>query len=348
MSSELGHRDGAARRRASMREVADLADVAISSVSRVLSGHPDVSAAMRDRVLAAVAQLEYEPDFLAQSLRRGQTLSVGFVLADISNPLMADIVLGAEAAMRGAGYSLLLMNSENQPEMDIAHIRFFLSRRVDGMILSLSNDADPDIRELLAGLDVPIVLVDRTLPAEYQASAVYNDHATGMADATRHLIALGHRRIALITGSLAMLPGRERVTGLHQAIETSAETVTAVEIPGSFSAEHGAEATRRILAMDPRPTAIIAGGNQILIGCLEVLQASGNRVGTDISLVTCDDVPLSYLYQPPIAAIERDTVGLGRVAAELLLKRLQEESDPEEVVLPTTFTPRPSVAAPAS
>src|SRR6186713_1898906 len=90
----------ATRRRASMREVADMADVAISSVSRVLSGHPDVSTAMRERVLTAVQQLEYEPDFLAQSLRRGQTLSVGFVLADISNPLMAEIVLGAEAVLR--------------------------------------------------------------------------------------------------------------------------------------------------------------------------------------------------------------------------------------------------------
>ena len=145
-----------------MREVADLADVAISSVSRVLSGHPDVSATMRDRVLAAVDQLEYEPDFLAQSLRRGQTLSVGFVLADISNPLMADIVLGAEAAMRGAGYSLLLMNSDHQPELDAAHIRFFQSRRVGGMIRSLTSDDDPGIRERLRGLDVPIVLVDRT------------------------------------------------------------------------------------------------------------------------------------------------------------------------------------------
>ena len=330
-----------------MREVADLADVAISSVSRVLSGHPDVSAAMRDRVLAAVAQLEYEPDFLAQSLRRGQTLSVGFVLADISNPLMADIVLGAEAAMRGAGYSLLLMNSENQPEMDIAHIRFFLSRRVDGMILSLSNDADPDIRDLLATLDVPVVLVDRTLPPEYQASAVYNDHATGMADATRHLIDLGHRHIALITGSLAMLPGRERVDGLRRTIATRPEEVRTMELPGSFSAEHGATATRRILEADPRPTAIIAGGNQVLIGCLQVLQEAGVQVGRDISLVTCDDVPLSELYQPPIASIGRDTVGLGRTAAELLLRRLTADAGPETVVLPTLFTPRPSCVAPA-
>jgi LacI family transcriptional regulator len=329
-----------------MREVADLADVAISSVSRVLSGHPDVSAVMRDRVLAAVQALEYEPDFLAQSLRRGQTLSVGFVLADISNPLMADIVLGAEAALRSAGYSLLLMNSETDPGLDAAHIRFFQSRRVDGMILSLTSDDDPGIRELLLGLDVPIVLVDRTLPPAYRASAAYNDHASGMAAATDHLVDLGHRHIALITGSLAMLPGRERIEGLRRALAARPEEVTAAELPGSFSAEHGAAATRQVLAMDPRPTAIIAGGNQVLIGCLRVLQAAGVKVGRDISLVTCDDVPLSELYQPPIASIRRDTVGLGRSAAELLLRRLIGEAEPETVVLPTSFTPRPSCTAP--
>ncbi len=345
-AAEGALRDGSVRRRASMREVADLADVAISSVSRVLSGHPDVSVTMRDRVLAAVAQLEYEPDFLAQSLRRGQTLSVGFVLADISNPLMADIVLGAEAVLRGSGYSLLLMDSENRADMDIAHIRFFLSRRVDGMILSLSNDADAGVRELLAGLDVPFVLVDRTLPAEYHASAVYNDHAAGMAEATRHLVELGHRHIGLITGSLAMLPGRERVEGMHRALGASRHPVTTIEVPGSFSAEHGREATRHILEADPRPTAIIAGGNQILIGCLEAIQAAGLQVGRDISLVTCDDVPLSQLYQPPIASIGRDTVGLGRVAAELLLRRLTEDGHPETVIMPTSFTPRPSVTTP--
>ncbi|MFN8623094.1 MAG: LacI family DNA-binding transcriptional regulator [Chloroflexota bacterium] len=340
-------REASARRRASMREVADLADVAISSVSRVLSGHPDVSATMRERVLAAVRELEYEPDFLAQSLRRGQTLSVGFVLADISNPLMADIVLGAEAAMRSAGYSLLLMNSENDPALDVAHIRFFQSRRVDGMILSLTSDDDPGIRELLSQLDVPIVLVDRTLPPEYRASAVYNDHAGGMAAATNHLVDLGHRHIALITGSLAMLPGRERIEGLRRTLATRSETVETTELPGSFSAEHGAAATRRILASDPRPTAIIAGGNQVLIGVLQALQEAGVQVGRDISLVTCDDVPLSELYQPPIASIGRDTVGLGKAAAELLLRRLTADTEPETVVLPTTFTARPSCAAPA-
>ena len=173
------------RRRVSMREVAELADVAISSVSRVLSEHPDVSDEMRTRVLEAVARLEYEPDFLAQSLRRGETRSVGFVVADISNPLFASVALGVESVLRANGYSLMFMGSEGQPALDVAHIRFLLSRRVDGLILSLASETDPATLEQLAKLEVPIVLLDRDLPAELGASAVQSDHATGMRAGSR-------------------------------------------------------------------------------------------------------------------------------------------------------------------
>jgi LacI family transcriptional regulator len=329
-----------------MREVADLADVAISSVSRVLSGHPDVSAQMRERVLSAVRRLEYEPDFLAQSLRRGQTLSVGFVLADISNPLMADIVLGAEAIMRAAGYSLLLMNSENDPELDAAHIRFFQSRRVDGMILSLASETEPLTLETIAQAEGPSVMVDRAVPVDIGASAVVNDHRAGMEAAVDHLIDLGHRRIALITGSGAQLPGRERMEAMRAVVARRDEPVEAIYRPGSFSAEHGEAAAREIFEASDPPTAIIAGGNQLLIGVLKVLRERSLRITRDVSLVTCDDVPLSELYEPPIASIGRDTVGLGRVAAELLLGRLVAGEEPRTEVLPTTFTPRASCAPP--
>jgi LacI family transcriptional regulator len=339
---------GAMRRRASMREVADLADVAISSVSRVLSGHPDVSAAMRERVLTAVRRLEYEPDFLAQSLRRGQTLSVGFVLADISNPLMAEIVLGAEAVLRNAGYSLLLMNSENEAALDAQHIRFFQSRRVDGMLLSLASETDPTTLETFGQVEGPVVLVDRQVPERMGASAVVNDHRLGMEAAVEHLVDLGHRRIALVTGSPAQLPGRERMEAMRAVLRRRPEDVDAVYLPGSFSTEYGESAARRALASDRRPTAIIAGGNQLLIGVLRALKDHDLRVGTDVSLVTCDEVPLSELHEPPIATIERDTVGLGRVAAELLLGRLVGGEDPRTEVMPTRFVPRPSCAPPPS
>jgi LacI family transcriptional regulator len=329
------------RKRASMREVADLADVAISSVSRVLSGHPDVSADMRERVLDAVTQLEYEPDFLAQSLRRGATLSVGYVVGDISNPLIATITSGAESVLRQAGYSMLLMNSENDPELDAAHIRFFQARRVDGMILSLASERQQETLDVLGQVDVPVVMVDRDVDAQLDASIVRNDHKAGMRAAVDHLLDLGHRRIVLITGGLDLWPVRERIAGMTEAVAARGVLDETSSLVGSLSAEHGERSTEQVLAMHPRPTAIIAGGNQVLAGCIRSLHRHGIRIPEDISLVTCDEVDLSELHIPPIASIARDTLRLGNTAAELLLERING-GEPRTVLLPTTFNARPS------
>lgn len=334
------------RKRASMREVAELADVAISSVSRVLSGHPDVSAEMRERVLDAVRQLEYEPDFLAQSLRRGATLSVGYVVGDISNPLIATITSGAESVLRAAGYSMLLMNSENDPELDAAHIRFFQARRVDGMILSLASERRQETLDVLGQVDVPMIMVDRDVPADLEASMVRNDHRAGMRAAVNHLLDLGHRRIALITGALELWPVRERIAGMAEAVTARGVPDETISLVGSLSAEHGERSTEQVLAMHPRPTAIVAGGNQVLAGCIRAFARHGIRVPEDMSLVTCDEVDLSELHDPPIAAVARDTLLLGRTAAEILLERLGG-GEPRTVLLPTTFVPRAS-CGPAS
>jgi LacI family transcriptional regulator len=329
-----------------MRKVAERADVAISSVSRVLSGHPDVSERMKVRVLAAVAELEYEPDFVAQSLRRGQTLSVGFVLGDISNPLLADVVLGAERELRTNGYSMLLMSSENEPQLDARSVRFFDTRRVDGMILSIVDERDQGVLEALRQVKVPVVLVDREVDADIGASSVVADHRSGMREAVAHLIALGHQRIALIGGSRGTLPGRLREQGLQDAIRASGQKIKADILDGPFSPAHGAEATTRLLDRRKPPTAIVCGSNQLLVGCLSILNAREVAVGKDLSLVTCDDVPASIVFRPPLASISRDMVGLGRTAAGLLLRRITEAGSPEHIVLPTRFTPRESCAAP--
>jgi LacI family transcriptional regulator len=325
-----------------MREVADLADVAISSVSRVLSGHPDVSAEMRERVVAAVAQLEYEPDFLAQSLRRGATLSVGFVVGDISNPLMATVTSGAESVLRGAGYSMLLMNSEQKPELDAAHIRFFEARRVDGMILSLASERRPETIEVLSHVDVPIVMIDRDVPPELGASVVRSDHRTGMRAAVEHMLDLGHRRIALVTGAVDLWPVRERMAGMAEAVAARGIPDETITLNGSLSAEHGEASVELLLRMTPRPTAIVAGGNQVLAGCVRALVRNNIRIPDQVSLVTCDEVALSELHAPPIASVGRDTLAIGRVAAELLMERLGGSTEAKTVLLPTVFTPRGS------
>ena len=183
-----------------MRAVADRAQVAMSSVSRVLSEHPDVSPAMRERVLAAVSELGYRPDLLAQGLRRGATHSVGFVVGDISNPLLAEIVKGAEGRLREEGYSVLLSNSEGNPKLDAEYVRVFSQRRVDGLILSLASETEPATLDALSEIEGPCVLLDREIAELQGVSAVVADHRAGMRAAIGHLLDLGHRDIGLISG----------------------------------------------------------------------------------------------------------------------------------------------------
>jgi LacI family transcriptional regulator len=331
-----------------MREVAERAGVAMSSVSRVLSGHPDVSPRMRRLVMEAVRELKYQPDLLAQGLRLGKTFSVGFAVSDIANPVLAEIITGAEKRLRAAGYSLLLTNSEGTPELDIEHIVLLERRRVDGLILSLVDEHHPDVVAALGQVTCPIVLVDRDIPDGVTARSAAFDHAEGMRQATKHLLELGHRRFALITGGPER-PARER----RQAFEETLAGVDGAEhqvYPGEFSVEHGREATTEILAQHPRPTAIIAGGNMLMEGALVRLKEAGVHVGSDVSFVGCDDLAVAELHMPPIAVVRRDSRAIGELAAELLLADLEPDGDGNarrELVLPTEFVARASCAAPA-
>ena len=324
-----------------MREVAELAGVAMSSVSRVLSGHPDVSVAMQARVLAAVSELGYQPDLLAQSLRRQETMTIGFAVGDISNQLFAEIVASAETRLRAAGYSMLLTNSEASPELDAAHIRLLAQRRVDGIILSVSDEQNADTLAALERLDVPVVILDRDVPMR-GAVNVLTDHQRGMRQAVAHLLDLGHRDIAMINGQ-GMRPVRERRTALEACYAERGLPETYRFVDGTFSVDFGARAAGDLLSLPNPPTAIIAGGNQLMLGSLKVFHERGVRLGRDVSFVGCDDIPVSELYEPAIAVVRRDTAAIGRSAAELMLALLAGEPV-EDVTLPSEFVARPSCA----
>ncbi|HEY7050268.1 MAG TPA: LacI family DNA-binding transcriptional regulator [Jatrophihabitantaceae bacterium] len=330
--------------RAGMRQVADRAGVAMSSVSRVLSGHPDVSEAMRARVMAAVEELGYEPNMLAQMLRRGATQTVGFVVGDISNPLLAQIALGAEVALREAGYAMLLTNSVNEANLDATHIRLFQQRRVDGLLLSVADETSEDTIATLGRIPKPSVLIDRDLDLDEPASAVLSDHQTGMTQAVEHLVGLGHRRLALVAGSPHVRPTRERVAAIEEAAAAHRGVLCQVR-SGAFTETHGAAATRELLDSRRPPTAVIAGGNQILVGVLRELARRELRVPDDISVVTCDDVPLAEFLSPALATIRRDPYEMGTTAAQLLLARLGG-GEPQTVTLPATFSAAGSCAPP--
>jgi LacI family transcriptional regulator len=327
-------------RRPGIREVAAHAGVAISSVSRVLSDHPDVSDEMREKVLGAVDELGYRPDMLAQSMRRQKTLSVGFTTSDISNPVLAETVTGAERAFSRAGYSMLVTDAEGDPALDVAHIEVLQQRRVDGLLLSLSDERDPDVVKTLKALEIPFVLVDRYLPRGLKAPEVRFDHRSGMRAAAEHLFELGHRRVAMIVGG-PRRPANERLKGVEEVFAENGELSI---FAGPYSIEHGTQATSEALSADKPPTAVIAAANLFMHGALRALRDRGLVLGQDVSFVGCDDVAVAEFHDPPIALVRRDTRQIGDVAARVLLAELGAgpRVATAELELPTEFVARPS------
>ncbi len=321
-----------------MNDVANAAGVAMSSVSRALSGHPDVSDAMRARVIEAAERLGYEPDFVAQSLRSGSTMTVALLARDISNPLFAEIARGAESASRDAGYSIIVVNSDGSAEIEADHVRKLRRRRVDGYLASLVDETATATLTELERSGALIVLLDRESP-QLQAAAVLSDHYHGMRAAVDHLVALGVAdRVGLVTGGLQTRPTKERIRGLRDGMAAAGlEMDTRLTYIDDWSEAGAVAATERLLALDNPPTTIVAGGTQSTLGAIRAL--------ADVSpdqrpaFIACDDVPLLDQVPLPLGVVSRDATLIGQTAAELLLEMLQGEP-PRVVTLQTTFRPR--------
>jgi LacI family transcriptional regulator len=324
-----------------IKAVAALAGVGIASVSRVLSGQPGSSPQLTQRVLDAAAALGYTPNALAQGLRRRATRSIGFVVSDITNPLIASIVGGAESVLTVAGFSVLLTNSGGVPSVDAERIDVLMQRQVDGLLLLPALEDDPATLAALRNVKAPVVIIDRAFPDDIRAHYVLSDHYQGIGAAARHLLESGHRRLGLVVGR-DVRPTRERIRAMEDAFDSFGLKRNLIVHRGTLSPEHGKIAVEEMLSLKRPPSAIVLGGNQLLEGALEVVHRRGLKIGTDLSLVSCDDVPLCRFHQPAIATVMRDASLLGARAAQLLLSHIEAPGEPETVSLPTWFEPRAS------
>jgi LacI family transcriptional regulator len=326
-------------RRPTMHDVAARAGVALSSVSRALGNHPDVSKRMRRRVLEAAAELGYEPNFLAQSLRTGNTQTIGFIARDIANPFLAAIANGAEKYLRERGYVMLLVNSDGDPDLDADHINVLRRRRVDGLILNLVDEQHQPTLDAIAALQPPIALVDREIP-DLAASAVLCDHYTGVRAATADLTDHGHRRIAFISGQRNVRPVRERVRGMTDAMAAAGiEQDPALIRFGPFGGTFAYDQMNAMLDAADRPTAVLTGGVQVTLGAMRALAHRQLVAGRDIGLVALDELDLLDIVQPAVSVVARDPQRMGSEAARLLLAAAAGEP-PERVVLPTEYHAR--------
>jgi LacI family transcriptional regulator len=333
-------------RRVTVTHVAQHAGVALSTASRALTGRPNVRPHTRERVVRSAEALGYVPDPFAQSLRTGKSRTIGFLVADLSNQVFVDSVKGAADVARRHGYSVMLTNSEGDPDLDRQQLTTMLTRRLDGIIV-LSADAVLDDERPHRSRRAPLVVFDRDAARGSHLTTVLWDHASGFRAATSSLIARGHRQIGFISGSAELRPVRERLAGFREAHhEAGLEVDESLIRLGSLQPGFGRVETGRLMRSDDPPTALIAAGSRQLVGVLEALQELGVEVGRDVALISTDDVDLTRLYRPPISAVTRDTYRMGQIAAELVIERIEDSGAPiRSVTLPTMFVERGSSSA---
>ncbi|GAB4168433.1 MAG: LacI family DNA-binding transcriptional regulator [Thalassobaculales bacterium] len=330
-----------------IREVAQAAGVSVGSVSRVLNAKESVSPEVRAKVEKAIQALGYKPNLVAQTMRSQISRTIACLIRDIDISGFAKFARAADDVLSRAGYALLLSNHEGRIERERELISVIAARRADALLIAQSSETDKEFGELLRRTGIPVVLIDRELPE--WADAVMIDHRGGVRQATDKLIRLGHRRIALLTGRRSLFPARERIIGYEQAHAAAGLAVDPRLLRmGSFEADFAFEETSMLVSATERPTAIIAGGIEMLPGIVRALRVRGLSIPADMSVVAAMNTDLTDLFDPPLSVEDWDYAEVGRIAANLALQRIASggSAEPRRVLVPTRFVLRESCAAP--
>lgn len=331
-------------RAVTLADIAREAGTSRSTASRALNGRGYVSAPARERLLAAADRLGYVPNASARTLKQKTSRVVGVVVTDLGNQFYGRLAAGIEQTLREADFQMVLVADNSDSEQELRAIRTFLAMRAAGVIMTPANHA---AGALLAHHDVQIVEVDRRL-ATVPCDAVVIDNEVGARDATAHLLELGHRRIGLLAADTDWTTDVGRVAGYRLAHAEAGVVVDdrlIVRVP--FQAP---DAERRIEAMldDGAPTAIFAANNPLAEAAWNVLRRRGLALPRDVSLVGFDDVPWMSMVEPGITVIAQPAVEMGRRAARLLLRRVEDaDLAPLVDVLEPTLVTRGSTGAPA-
>jgi LacI family transcriptional regulator len=318
------------------------------TVSRVINGSGYTSPESRARVNSAIAELGYIPNALARQLRSSRTKTLALVLTDIANPFFTTIARGVEDAARAQGYAVMFCNTDESVDEELEYVRVLIQRRVDGVLLVPATDSSRSL-DLLRQHNLPVVILDRRLRAG-GVDDVRTDSEGGAYLAVRHLLELGHRRIAVLAGPDSVSTSADRVDGYRRAmLEAGVDPETQQIIFGAYTEASGYEMTGLMLADPERPTAIFAGNNFIAFGAMQRLHEAGLEIPHDMSIVVFDDLPQGWVL-PFLTVISQPAYEIGKQAAELMLERLAGDTPaaPRTILLPSNLIVRRSSAPPRS
>jgi LacI family transcriptional regulator len=310
-------------------DVARQAGVSPSTVSRILNGTARVSEDKRLAVLAAIAQMNFAPNQMAQGLKKGRSMTIGIVVQDISSPFFDETLRGVDDGLKGTGYASVIVSGHWNADEEADRIRLLLARKVDGIILLSGRISDEAVLQFAN--QRPIVSTGRDLRTK-NAIGFKLDNEHGAFLAVRHLIELGHRRIAFVSGPANNVDAGERLTGYTRALrEADIPLDPKLMVEGDFHEASGLMAVNHLFETQQQFTAVFAANDLSAYGVRLCLYRKGIRVPDDISLVGFDDLPGSSYTTPPLTTIHQPLYDIGRIATNALLRLINGESAHSEV-----------------
>ena len=326
-----------------MRDVAERAGVSVTTVSHVINETRVVSDESRQRVLAAMDELGYQPNALARSLRRKETYTLGVIVPDSADPFFAEIVRGIEDTSFQRGYTITLGNSDSDLDKELLYTNALTEKQVDGILFLAAGGKSTEHIQSLHKRGMPLVVVDRQTQ-NMTLDSVQIDNAWGGWVATRHLVELGHRRIGCITGPSDLTLSAERVTGYRRAMQEGQLRVDErLIVKGDFQYESGYQAAHYFVSLAEPPTAIFACNDLMAVGLVSAAQALGCLIPEDLAVVGFDDVRLASFINPPLTTIAQPKYDIGRIATTMLLERISNpDMPPRQQTLKTELIVRRS------
>ncbi len=337
---------------ATIKKVAELAGVAVGTVSHVITGSVPVSEPLRRKVQAAIRELNYHPNHVARSLKTSKTRTLGIIVPDMTIPYFPKVIRGAETAAKQRNYSVIAVNSDDSGARQRELLSLLRSQRVEGILLVLAAAPTPvtQISRIISA-GIRIVCLDR-IPDRLGVDSVSVEDVSAAELGVDHLIGRGHRRIAIVTGPLSLKNERQRLLGYQQSLTRAGLAIEDELIwNGNLLPDDVAVLCRHRLAQGPRPDAVFSTNGPTGLGVLRALRDCGLSAPENIAVVTFDELTVDDLFRPAITTVVQPAYNIGFQAAEILLKRLEGEMTAEEPVtvrLPATLKVRESSGSAAA
>jgi LacI family transcriptional regulator len=328
---------------ATIKDVAREAGVSVATVSKILNYQDYSKAETREKVMATIKRLNYQPNHAAQSMVNKKTGMIALIIPDVRNPFFTEVARGVEDAANKHNYRVMLCNTDEDPLKQQNYLRALQGRIVDGFIIAVASDDSRQLKKINR-VELPFVFIDREC-RNYRTDAVIVDNRDGAFKAVRHLLCNGRRRVGFISGKRDTQTGRERLRGYQEALtEAEIPLCQALIKDGKFTGEGGYQAANALLSSGDRPDALFVANNAMTVGVIRALTEAGVRIPEEMALVCFDDADWAEFFTPALTVIRQPTYTMGSLAGEILFQRISESkpSEIKEIVLKPELVVRKS------